>query len=103
MDLPPLPDNIGKRRRVLDINGDIRYFVILDEIKFHQSTYSSKAIYLQKIQFEEDSRIEFRLGYYIIGKQPRAVGKWVWGQFATMLPSEDFAKAFNLAKEKGWL
>ena len=87
IDLPALPDNIGKRRRVKDIIGEIRHFTILDEIKFFQSTNPFKAIYLQRFRFEEDGRIELRLGYYIIGKKPKMDGKWVWGQFAIHVAS----------------
>ena len=99
---PPLPVNIGKRRHIKDIDGDDKTFTVLDEISFLQSTYKSKAIYLQRIQFE-DGRIEFRLGYYILGKKPKAFGQWVWGQFCTMLPSEDFCKAYEMARQKGWI
>jgi hypothetical protein len=101
--LPPLPINIGKQRRVKDINGIVRQFKVLGEVSFLQSTYAKKAIYLQRIQFAEDGRIELRLGYYIIGKRPKVLGKWVWGQFATMLPPEDFCKVYELARQKGWI
>jgi hypothetical protein len=101
--IPPLPSNIGKRRRVKDIKGDIRQFTVIGEISFPQSTNPNKSISLQRIQFAEDGRIELRLGYYIIGKKPRVIGKWVWGQYATMLPPEDFIKAYELARQKGWL
>jgi len=100
--LPDLPDNIGKRRRAKHPDGTFFYFKIVDEIKFIQSTHEEKAIYLQKNQFEETQRIEFRLGYYIIGKKPKMAGKWVWGQFATMLPAEDFVRIIHQAQDKGW-
>ncbi|PWB53890.1 MAG: hypothetical protein C3F13_08265 [Anaerolineales bacterium] len=103
IDLPPLPSNIGKRRKTIDIKGDIRFFTILDEISFHQSTNPKKAIYIQRIQFEKEGSIELRLGYYIIGKKPRVIGKWVWGQFAMMLSPNNFCTAYRLAMEKGWL
>jgi hypothetical protein len=38
----------------------------------------------------EDKRIEVRLGYYIIGKKPKMRGRWVWDQFAALLPLRDF-------------
>lgn len=101
--LPPLPKNIGKHGRVKTINGVIKQFTIQDEVSFPQSNNKKKAINLQRIQFIEGGRIELRLGYYIIGKKPKVLGKWVWGQFATMLPTEDFCKAYRLAQEKGWL
>jgi len=101
--LPPLPSNIGKKRRVIDINGVIKQFTVLDEVSFSQSTNRKKAIYLQRIQFAEGGRIELRLGYYIIGKKPKVLGKWVWGQFATLLPIEGFCKVYKLARQKGWI
>jgi hypothetical protein len=100
---PPLPINIGKQRHVKDIKGTIKQFIVLDEISILQSTNKKKAIYLQRIQFKDDGRIEIRLGYYIIGKNPKVLGKWVWGQFATMMPVEDFYKVYELAREKGWV
>jgi hypothetical protein len=101
--LPPLPNNIGKRRTITDIFGETRYFKILDEINLISSTYGEKAIYLQRIQFEEDDRIELRLGYYIIGKKPKMAGRWVWGQYATMMPRADFAEIIKQAHAQGWL
>jgi hypothetical protein len=101
--IPELPDNIGKRRRIKDIRGNPRYFVIVDEIRLQQSTQDQKAIYLQQLQFEEDGGLEFRLGYYMISKKPRFAGRWVWGQYATMMPVNDFQEIIHLAKEKGWL
>jgi hypothetical protein len=43
------------------------------------------------------------IGYYVIGKKPRMAGKWVWGQFATMLPIGDFVKLVKLAQDRGWM
>ncbi|MBE7550834.1 MAG: hypothetical protein HS126_07130 [Anaerolineales bacterium] len=103
MSLPSLPSGIGKRGTITDINGNKRRFSIIDEIIQVQSTNPEKAVYLQQIQFEQDKRIELRLGYYIIGKKSGRAGKWVWGQYATMLPVEDFRKIISKAIEKGWI
>ncbi len=46
---------------------------------------------------------KFRLCYYIIGKKPGMKGKWVFGQFATMLPPEDFKWIVDEAKRQGWI
>ena len=62
-----------------------------------------KLIYLQQLKFESDGRTELRLGYYIIGKKPAMRGRWVWGQFATMMPVADFRQIVKIAKRKGWL
>ena len=100
--LPDLPNNIGKRRRAKHPDGTYSYFKVVDEIKLIQSTYTKKAIYLQEIHFD-DQRIELRLGYYVIGKKPKMAGKWVWGQYATMMPIDDFTKIIQMAQEKGWV
>jgi hypothetical protein len=103
MSHPPLPCNIGKRRTITDIDGNKLYFTVLDEITRIQSDYPVKAIYLQRLQWEDDGRIELRLAYYIIGKKPKMAGKWVWGQFATMIPVEDFRAIIHEATDRGWI
>jgi len=46
-------------------------------------------------------QIEYRMGYYIIGKNGRAKNKWTWGQFCPMIPKNDFNKLLSKAyKEK---
>jgi len=47
--------------------------------------------------------VEYRFGYYIVGKIGRAKGKWVWGQFCPFVPKEDFSKLLNKAKQEGTL
>lgn len=103
MDYPPLPDNRGKRTSWLDINGKRIRFLIIDEIKRIQSNKPYKAIYLQKLELLDESRIELRLGYYIIGKKPRVKGKWVWGQYATLMPTNDFRAVVQEAEKRGWI
>ena len=100
---PPIPSNTEKRRSITDIDGKKQYFTVLGEVTQVQSDYPDKVIYLQRIQFEKDGRIELRLAYYIIGKKPRMAGKWVWGQYATMMPVEDFQAIIEKARRKGWL
>ncbi len=46
-------------------------------------------------------QIEYRIGYYIVGRIGRAKNKWTWGQYCPMIPKEDFKKLLNKAhKEK---
>ena len=45
--------------------------------------------------------VEYRIGYYIVGKIGRANGRWVWGQFCPLIPAEDFIKLLEKAKEEG--
>ena|SRR5271157_4668406 len=103
MKFPLLRSSIGKKRSLTDIDGEKQYFVILDEVTRIQSTYSGKILCLQLLQFENDKRIELRLVYYIIGKKPKMKGKWVWGQYASMMPQKDFQVLIAKAKKKGWI
>lgn len=103
MRYPPAPSNIGQRRRAQKPEGGHFHFGIVDELYIRQSGLPSKLIYLQKMKFDSDGRVELRLGYYIIGKRPAMRGRWVWGQFATMIPFEDFKRIVAKAKRKGWL
>lgn len=45
--------------------------------------------------------VEYRVGYYIVGKNGRARDKWVWGQFCPLIPVEDFNKLISKAKKEG--
>ena len=101
--LPPFPSRIGRGGVLRDpVNGSRFTFTITDEITRPQSDLPSKVICLQRVTFQ-DGREEVRLGYFIIGKRPRMLGKWVWGQYATFLPLKDFKAIIHEAEKKGWL
>ncbi len=78
------------------------HFEIIGEIHIEQSGKPDKLVYLQRLKLD-NGRVELRLGYYIIGKKPGMRGRWVWGQFATMIPAADFRRIVSRAKRKGWL
>jgi hypothetical protein len=44
--------------------------------------------------------IEYRIGYYIVGRIGRAKNRWVWGQYCPMIPKDDFEKLISKAKEE---
>lgn len=98
---PELPNGIGARRSLKD-EGKTIHFVITDEIRRIASDSPNGAFYLQKIEYEENKKIEIRFGYYVIGKKESVKGKWVWGQYAPMLPIDDFKWLIEEAKKKGW-
>jgi hypothetical protein len=100
---PKPPANIGKRCRAEKAVRGHFDFTIVDEFYVRQSDMPNKLIYLQKMKFESDGREELRLGYYIIGKRKRMRGRWVWGQFATMIPMVDFRRVIVRAEARGWL
>lgn len=45
--------------------------------------------------------IEYRFGYYIVGRNGKAKDKWVWGQFCPLIPKKDFDELIKKAKEEG--
>lgn len=45
--------------------------------------------------------VEYRIGYYIVGKNGNKNGKWTWGQFTPMIPKEDFWGLIAKAKKEG--
>lgn len=74
-DLPPFPNNKGKTRPIKAIDGTKRHFYIEDEIIIRQSNSQRKIIVFQKMRYLEQNRIEFRLGYYMIGVKPKTKGR----------------------------
>ncbi len=96
---PPLPDNRNKKGKNVFPDGYVVRFTITDEIRKPQSDAPHKIIYLQRVEFD-DKRVELRLCYYIIGKLPKMKGKWVFGQYATFLPTKDFKAIVNEARKR---
>ena len=37
-------------------------------------------------------RIEYRIGYFIIGRNGNRKGKWTWGQYCPLIPQKDFKR-----------
>ena len=99
---PKLPENIGKRRRINAIDGTKRHFLIEDEILHRQHNSSRKLIAFQRMRYEEEDRIEYRFGYYMIGVKGRTKGKWVWGQYCLLIPEKDLRTILRKAEKKGW-
>ena len=108
--LPALGTTIGKKGQLnLPLGGPPLRFQVVDEIRQEQRSFltpmeptEGKVIVLQKLLFDT-GMTEFRLGYYITGKKPRNLGKWVWGQFASMIPPDDFRALIEKARAKGWV
>lgn len=45
--------------------------------------------------------IEYRIGYYIVGKNGTKKGKWTWGQYCPMIPANDLVHLIKKAVEEG--
>ncbi len=77
-----------------------------------QSNLSDKVFILERLRKEKfagklayknswkKDDVEYRIGYFIVGKIGRAKGKWIWGQFCPMIPCKDFNKLIKKAKRE---
>jgi hypothetical protein len=83
-------------------DGRILKFTVIGEITHPQAgSDGSKVLYLQQLEFE-DGHTELRFCYYILGKKPKMLGKWVFGQFAPITPPADFYVLVAEAEKRGW-
>ena len=103
MKRPRLKSNRGKTGAIVNsFTKQNHKFHLLGEVRKRQKGKHDKILVLQRIEFDDDNRIELRLAYYIIGKLRGMQGKWVWGQYASLMPPEDFLALYHKAKKKGW-
>jgi hypothetical protein len=47
-----------------------------------------------------DGDIEYRIGYFIVGRNGKRKGKWVWGQFCPLIPSPDLKRLLQAAERE---
>jgi len=64
--------------------------------RLKRAKIEGKATHAESVQVGD---IEYRIGYYMVGKNGRANGRWIWGQFCPMVPKDDFKKLIDLAKK----
>ncbi len=98
--IPPPPNNIGKRRTITSITGEKIHLAIEDEIVVPQG--QGKLIYFQKLRFEADRSVEYRLTYYMLGHKPGRKGRWVFGQYSLMIPAKELSVILKEARKRGW-
>lgn len=51
----------------------------------------------------EAGDIEYRFGYYIVGRIGRAAHRWTWGQFSPLIPHPDLQRLLDKAGADGTL
>lgn len=49
---------------------------------------------------QKNGEIEYRIGYFIIGKIGFMLGHWAWGQFCPVIPARDFEKLLRKARRE---
>lgn len=45
--------------------------------------------------------VEYRFGYFIVGRIGRAAGRWTWGQYSPFVPSPDLGPLLRQARAEG--
>ena len=64
---------------------------------------------LRKIKYEgrlarrsvfREGDIEYRIGYYVVGRIGQMRGRWAWGQFCPLIPRRDFPRLLRKAKRE---
>lgn len=96
---------LPRKGSIIAIDGRRRKFTIVDEIVHEQpipERSSRKVICLQKIQFEDDGRTEYRFTYYMLGVKPHAKGQWVFGQYSLLIPSTILRMLLKEARRRNW-
>jgi hypothetical protein len=82
---------------------DKRSCKILDYVIHQQSDAPQKYFVLDVIKASWKKEVELRIGYYILGKKPKVLNKWVWGQYCPLIPKRDLKALMNKAKRRGLL
>jgi len=50
-----------------------------------------------------EGAIQYRFGYWTLGRIGRAQGRWVWGQFSLLIPQQDLTELLSRARREGTL
>ncbi len=95
-----------------DIGREGKIFFIREAWTFLAQSNLDKKVYvferLRKTNYEgalaynyawKEGDIEYRIGYFIVGRIGRAKGKWIWGQFCPIILSQDFIPLIKKAIE----
>ena len=51
-------------------------------------------------KFLKVDEVEYRIGYYMVGKNGSKKNKWTWGESCAIIPKNDFNKLINKAKKE---
>lgn len=104
----------NKLIRMKDIGRKGKFYFIKEALTIMpQHNLNEKVFIIERLRKEktegkithpegwQKGEIEYRIGYYIVGKIGRAKGIWIWGQFCPLIPQADFNRLINKAKKEG--
>ena len=100
--------------KVKDIGRKGSHFLVREAWTFlTQSNLSEKVFVIERLRKESTEGelayqnswnkgdIEYRIGYFIVGKIDRTKGKWIWGQFCPLIPQQDLVSLLDKARKEG--
>jgi hypothetical protein len=100
--------------RMKDIGGKGRHRFAREAWTFMPQHHLPEKVFvierLRKIKFEgrlarhavfREGDIEYRIGYFIVGRNGQMRGRWIWGQFCPLIPRRDFGRLLRTAKQEG--
>ena len=107
-------EQFNKRKiiSVKDIGRKGKHFFFREAWTFlPQSNLKNKVFIIERLRKEstegklaydnwKKGDLEYRIGYYIVGRIGKAKGKWVWGQFCPLIPKNDLNKLLKKAKKE---
>lgn len=100
-----LEHNRGQIRKWNNIKGG-KMKVALGKYVLQEDTQYDKGgkyFILEEVDFLENNKTSYRIGYWIIGEKESKRGQWIWGQFCPLITDRDLEKLIKKAKENGIL
>ncbi|MCX6816836.1 MAG: hypothetical protein NTZ93_03155 [Candidatus Beckwithbacteria bacterium] len=107
--------NLFKKHNTIQVKDigrtGVHYFIREAWTFLAQSNLKEKVFVIERLRKEstigklaydnwKKGDIEYRIGYYIVGRVGRAKGKWIWGQFCPMIPQNDLGKLLDKARKE---
>jgi hypothetical protein len=104
----------GKLIRMKDVNRQAVHVYSREAWTFlTQDTYAEAVNVLERLTHLETignpavplnlPAIEYRLGYFIVGRIGNRSGKWTWGQFSPIMSAGDLERIMERARAEGTL
>lgn len=106
----------SKRVRLKDISRRGVHGWIREAWTWHvQHNYSEKVLVIERLRSlgvtgergfaggAQVDDIEYRFGYFIVGRHGRVAGRWTWGQYSPLIPHDDLANLLAKARQEGTL
>ena len=89
----------GRAKRLKDIRDEPVEYVVEDAVAVQQGR--EKWLCLQRIRHTiPRRRLEYRFAYYMLGVKPGAAGRWVFGQYAMMVPPSHLKRLLAMASRQ---